>query len=165
MISEIGANPHNFLSAPKTDIVNDDNFNKNLENNIKSNNEKYNEILNTYSKNLAITLKNKRIHKNIMFGVVTVLIVAIPIFFIIACYCIIINGNNNISEIIIKILPEFISFLTIFIVLPKIISKYLFNTKEERYMVEIIKNMQNHDISLLETNHPKSSVTIDVPDL
>lgn len=41
--------------------------------------------------------------------------------------------------------PALVSFLTIFFVIPKVITEYLFNSEEEKYMSEIIKNIQNYD--------------------
>lgn len=43
-----------------------------------------------------------------------------------------------------------VSFASVFIVLPKIIAEYLFNTSDEKNMVDIIKNMQEYDKSLRE---------------
>lgn len=41
------------------------------------------------------------------------------------------------------------SLATIYLTIPKIISNYLFNKDEEKYMCEIVKNIQGHDIALL----------------
>ena len=41
-----------------------------------------------------------------------------------------------------------VSFLTVFIVIPHTITTYLFNTEEEKYMAEIIKSVQDHDVEI-----------------
>lgn len=43
------------------------------------------------------------------------------------------------------VLPALVSFLTVFFDIPKVITEYLLNSEEEKYMSEIIKNIQNYD--------------------
>lgn len=46
------------------------------------------------------------------------------------------------------ILPELLTFFTSFMVIPKIITNYLFNKDEEKYMSQIISNTQKFDSNL-----------------
>ncbi|MGM9664376.1 MAG: hypothetical protein ACI3XF_05995, partial [Eubacteriales bacterium] len=43
------------------------------------------------------------------------------------------------------IIPLMISFLTVFIVIPKIITNYLFDKDEENHMLELLKVLIEHD--------------------
>lgn len=42
----------------------------------------------------------------------------------------------------------FVSFLTVFIIIPHTIAAYLFNNEEEKYMADIIKSIQEHDVEI-----------------
>lgn len=43
------------------------------------------------------------------------------------------------------VVPALAAFLTVFLVIPKVVTEYLFNAEEEKYMSEIIRNIQNYD--------------------
>ena len=55
--------------------------------------------------------------------------------------------NNEVSTdtLIVTMVNTIISFLSSFIVLPKIIAEYLYNSDEEKDMTELIKNIQERD--------------------
>ncbi len=57
------------------------------------------------------------------------------------------TGVVSVSHVSVLI-GTFVSFLTVFIVVPHTIAKYLFNTDEEKYMTDIIKSIQVHDAEI-----------------
>ncbi len=62
-------------------------------------------------------------------------------------------NNNHVNY---TLLTELIvAFLSTFIVLPRIIASYLFNNKEEGYLVNIITYMQKYDKSVREKINEK----------
>lgn len=61
------------------------------------------------------------------------------------CYQHLIFQINNIISIISAIS---IAFVSSFMIIPKIITNYLFNLNEEKNMMEIIQNIQKHDLNI-----------------
>ena len=55
---------------------------------------------------------------------------------------------KSIIDLLAALVPSLVSLITSFIVIPKVIAKYLFNIKEENSMVEIIKSLQSYDDDL-----------------
>ena len=96
-----------------------------------------------YTTDLEKNLKTKRLYKHFVFWLAYVLLLASTGFF---CYIILHSlKSDDMERTILAIVPVVISFLTIFIVIPHIITEYLFNLEEEKYMSEIIKNIQLYD--------------------
>ncbi len=58
------------------------------------------------------------------------------------------SDNQAVLDLIATFIPPLVSLTTSFIIIPKIIAKYLFNIKEEKSMVEIINNLQKYDTAL-----------------
>ena len=56
-------------------------------------------------------------------------------------------------QTIVTLITVATSFMTAFIVIPKTIAEFLFNTSDETNFTEIIKNMQNYDKSVREHIH------------
>lgn len=48
---------------------------------------------------------------------------------------------------IINVIPSLITFFTLLFVIPNLIAKYLFNTKDEEHMIEVVKHIISHDDS------------------
>lgn len=59
---------------------------------------------------------------------------------------------TSIAEWCSIVLPALVSFHTVFFVIPKVITEYLLNSEEEKYMSEIIKTIQNYDRAIVQTN-------------
>ena len=55
---------------------------------------------------------------------------------------------NTTINLVVTIIPSLVSLLTSFIVIPKIVAKYLFNRSEEDNMTQVIKNLQSYDDEL-----------------
>lgn len=106
----------------------------------------YSQILNAYSTNIQTTLRSKHSYKKCFFCIsVSILVLTFGLFFITPIFFargwIPENTLNNIPLVV----SSTLSFLTIFIVIPKIITNYLFNLEEEKYMYQIIKSIQDYD--------------------
>lgn len=105
----------------------------------------YTAILDAYADNIKETLKIKRSYKTWVFWLTFILLAGVSLFPILLLVIAIFWKPANLAEWCTVVLPVLISFLTVFIVIPEVITKYLFNSEEEKYMSEIIKNIQNYD--------------------
>lgn len=124
-------------------IDTDQEFNKNKF--VEEHEKDYSKILEAYSDYLQKNLDRKHCFKGIIFWVSISLLVMVVILFIDTIHTLSLNRCFDLVTWISQIAPVVISFLTVFIVIPQIITKYLFNTEEEKYMSEIIKNIQDYD--------------------
>ena len=105
----------------------------------------YTAILDAYVDNLKKTMERKRTFKTWFFAISCFLLVSV---FWALVYTIWLSSKKPATDILewcSAVLPALGSFLTVFIVIPKIIAEYLFNLEEEKYMSEIIKNIQDYD--------------------
>lgn len=121
---------------------------------LKAHSEKYGELLDIYTQFVQTTLNSKHEMKSSFFKLSTdilkVIIVCFTTSIVISITLVLVYGTKYISSILPVLLPELISFLTIFIVIPKTIAKYLFNSKEENIMKDIVVSIQNFDKSVRE---------------
>ena len=118
----------------------DDEFN--AEKNVSRHEKRYTDILDAYTDSLQETLKRKLKYKTWIFWLSFVLLCAFPIGFVILVST---KRFDSISEWCAVIVPVLISFLTVFIVIPQVITQYLFNAEEEKYMSDVIKHIQDYD--------------------
>lgn len=106
----------------------------------------YTDILDAYIDNVKKTVEVKQGYKSKVFWLAIVLLIAV---FLLLCGLLIWVGTTeqeiDIAERCSLIIPAMVSFLTVFIVIPRVITEYLFNSEEEKYMSEIIKNIQTYD--------------------
>lgn len=106
----------------------------------------YTQILDAYAQNIEQTLKKKRLFKTLIFWLAFALLAGV--FILLISLLIILIWKKplaGIAEWCSIVIPALVSFLTVFFVIPKVITEYLFNSEEEKYMSEIIKNIQNYD--------------------
>lgn len=121
---------------------NDDEFNS--EKNIIEHEKLYTDILSAYTESLKITLKRKLFYKKCVFWLSYALLCIFPAGFI----CLVFKYDfKSLVEWCSLIIPVLISFLTVFIVIPHVITQYLFNAEEEKYMSDVIKHIQDYDSS------------------
>lgn len=111
-------------------------------------NQQYTDLLNCYVENAKKSLDDKRKWKSIFFYGSIVTMGTLLIMLFVALITAI--DKDNTIQIVTKLIAATVSFASVFIVLPKIIAEYLFNTSDEKNMVDIIKNMQEYDKSLRE---------------
>lgn len=116
---------------------------------LKSHSYNYDNILSEYSSHVSKTLKTKRFMKLFFFWL-SILVMIFCIVFIVGSVIVIFSESKNNSNFSIEdyIIPSFTalsSFLTIFIVIPKIIAEYLFNSNEDSVMKDIVSSIQEYD--------------------
>lgn len=58
-----------------------------------------------------------------------------------------------IYDLLIAVVPSFVSLIVSILVIPKIIAEYLFNPKEDKDMVSIVEGLEAHDIKLYKNNY------------
>lgn len=106
----------------------------------------YTTILTTYANNIEKTLKDKHDYKKWFFYVsLGILVLTFLATFGILTVVAFRDLPVSCLEWVSIVAPATISFLTIFIIIPEIITKYLFNLEEEKYMYRIIKSIQDYD--------------------
>lgn len=106
----------------------------------------YTKILDAYAHNIEETLKKKRRFKSMIFWLSFCLLVGVFLLLIALLIILLFKKPfSGIAEWCSIVIPALVSFLTVFVVIPKVITEYLFNSEEEKYMSEIIKNIQNYD--------------------
>ena len=106
----------------------------------------YTQILDAYAENIEQTLKKKRCYKTLIFWLAFALLAGV--FVLLVGLLIVLVWKKpltGVAEWCSIVIPALVSFLTVFFVIPKVITEYLFNSEEEKYMSEIIKNIQNYD--------------------
>lgn len=113
---------------------------------MKERNEKYSEILSLYTSDVKKVLWTKFIFR-IIFLVVSLaaLIGTFVVFCVVLWWLIHKNVNVGYLETIVSVLSSMVSMVTVFIVLPKIMTKYLFDTEEEKNIYNVVKQIQDYD--------------------
>lgn len=116
--------------------------------------EKYTKLLDSYVHNNVVNLHIKMLFK-IVFFCFTIWVWYMMTDLFKLSYDIIFKtiGNTEISrdhvqiviDLLIAVIPSLVSLITSFIIIPRVIAKYLFNRGEEQSMVDIIKNLQTYD--------------------
>ena len=139
-------------------ILNDEGLRQNDINSLGKHIRNYDDILYNYAKHVDKTLRHKRIMKfwfflislSIMF--ICMLSTAICVVFL----CVsIYNGSFDVMDFLTPTVTAIISFLTVYIIIPKIIAKYLFNSKEDKEMKSIIVSIQKYDKYIRNSLHKK----------
>ena len=119
---------------------------------MESHNDSYTSILKAYSDGLNSNIQFKNECKKWFFWLcfcvlVSICIALIGILVYISymtfAYPHVAFSVSNIAAIVGSIGTAFVSS---FIIIPRIITEYLFNLKEEKNMMEIIQNIQKHDL-------------------
>lgn len=127
------------------DIVNNDEELKVSDiDSMKKHNQDFNTLLSAYVKNADNNLKNK-LNLKITFFYVCIIIMILITFSTVLISIITLFNDFATEQIVSVLLANTISFFTSFIILPKTIATYLFNTDEEKNMTEIIKSIQDYD--------------------
>ena len=129
--------------AKESSVISDEVFNEN----IQSHENSYTEILAAYQEDIKSTLKKKANYKPkvFWFSFLTLIGACGLVLFLTVTVIIKAIHTDNLLLWIVTITETLLSFLTTFMVIPQVITNYLFNTEEEKYMSEIIKNIQSYD--------------------
>ena len=108
--------------------------------------ELYTQLLDIYVSDIKVTLRSKRKLKEEFYDIcVFLLIFTCTVFCLVVLLMILGLVPSDSVAIPVGII---VSFLTVFIVIPHTITTYLFNTEVEKYMAEIIKSVQDHDVEI-----------------
>ena len=102
----------------------------------------YNDILRDYRDSIHNTLTSKHVYKIITYVIVSAILVAITASTIVLLFM---YSKFDTVEWIAVAVPMMISFLTTFIVIPKIIAGYLFDKDEEKHMTDLLKILIEYD--------------------
>lgn len=123
---------------------------------MKLHNEAYTEILRAYKENVCENLKAKRWYKKVFFYLIcSVLGCAVQLTIAVVIFgCIGIIGTESIGIYA----TALGTFLSSFIILPKVVAKYLFSREEETKMADIVRTMQAYDADIRESGkkYPKN---------
>lgn len=105
----------------------------------------FNEFLKNYINDYKLKSEQKRFFKKVFFICIIVLICIIPISCIVLIVVALNSSENAISSAITAI-TFVVESITSFLVLPKIIAKYLFDKKEDESLANIISSMQEYNL-------------------
>lgn len=120
---------------------------------IKSHNKSYTDLLESYTEFISKTLNAKRKMKNCFYWLSFLVMAAFSIIIIAGIILLFRNAEvlkSDYRDYILPALTALSSFITVLIVIPKIIAEYLFNSSEENIMNEVVKNIQEYDKTVRE---------------
>lgn len=109
---------------------------------LKTRSDIYNSILSDYQKSIHDTLVAKKVYKIITYIIVSLILIAITTTTIILFFM---YSNLEMVEWLAIVIPVMISFLATFIIIPQIITNYLFDKNEETHMTELLKILIEYD--------------------
>ncbi|MCI8286905.1 MAG: hypothetical protein HFH89_04475 [Lachnospiraceae bacterium] len=113
---------------------------------MRERNRKYSEILEAYTKNAKRVLLIKVIFRIAFLLVAIGALIGTFVMFCVTIWCILTKKvEAAYIETIVSILSAMVSLITVFIVLPKIMTKYLFDIEEEKNMYNVVKQIQDYD--------------------
>ncbi|MEG1669383.1 hypothetical protein [Chryseobacterium sp.] len=126
-----------------TTVYDDADLQKSENKSIADHNDNYTQILNTFVKHTKFNVYSKMIFKSVffIFSLITMGSILSLLWNIVSSAIASPRNENTIAILI----TGAVSFLTTFISIPIAITQYLFNTKEDESMTEIIKNLQVYD--------------------
>lgn len=122
---------------------------------MKLHNVQYDHLLISYVDNVKESFQRKKFYKEFFFWTSVLILI---LTFVMLVVTVIVSISKEFSKDLVAVLiPISVSFLTVFIVIPHTITKYLFNEQEEDNMSKVIGNIQEYDKeirrNLLEQNN------------
>lgn len=121
---------------------------------MRSHNESYTKILAGYSNTLEENLTAKCDYKKWFFWCCIGILFSVAMTLIGSVWVIIQMTYQYqhltfaIQNVISTVSAISVAFIASFMIIPKIITNYLFNLNEEKNMMEIIQNIQKHDLAI-----------------
>ncbi|MBD5511785.1 MAG: hypothetical protein HDR08_11135 [Lachnospiraceae bacterium] len=115
---------------------------------LSEHNEYYTALLKAYVEEFRENSQNKRKNKKDLFDIAKMLLVFVPLgtfIFLIATLCLFAYDKINIFESLPGLFIALTSLLGTYMVVPQMITKYLFNKKEEKRLAKIISKIQKYD--------------------
>lgn len=129
----------------RANIDSEQDFNKKTKDNISNRDESYTDLLEHFVKITRCRNIIKEIHKWLYFWIIMSLTILFS-YFVLKFLSIINIDDNNIYSVI-KVVSSLISFSSVIIAVPLIITKYLFSSKEYKRIAKIILHTQEHDLN------------------
>ena len=122
---------------------------------LSAHSEQYTKLLQVYVSNFEKNVAEKQKNRKALFWIAIILLVSIPriivIYLIITWLCIVV-GKIDVLESIPSLLTVLVTFVGTYMTIPKMITKYLFNKKEEEHLATIIQKTQDYDQKLRNSN-------------
>ncbi|GFH96393.1 hypothetical protein IMSAGC003_02949 [Lachnospiraceae bacterium] len=115
---------------------------------LSKHNTQYTTLLKAYVKDFKKNSKNKRKNKEDLFKIAKKLLIWTPIvsgFFILLTLGCLVFNLISVVETLPILFTSLTSLLGTFMVVPQMITKYLFNKKEEENLAAIISKIQKYD--------------------
>lgn len=115
---------------------------------LSAHNQQYTELLRAYVFDFRENSNAKRKNKTSMFRIAKGLLIGIPaaiIMFLLLCLLCLALDKVTVIEILPEIVTALVTLLGTFMVIPQMITKYLFNKKEEENLALIIGKIQEYD--------------------
>lgn len=111
----------------------------------------YTDILNSYKEQIDSSVKQKQLLKNIFFGVIIGIMIALTLAFLWSIFSAlkVFASSQSAVEIagaITTIISSFSTMIVSIFKLPQIIAEYLFNKEEDNLMSQIIHDIQKYEI-------------------
>lgn len=132
----------------KTDVDEDDDFDDKSKQEITKRDEQYSALLKHF---VNITQKRndaKEEKKWVFFWIIMVLLMALGVLAIATVVVLLVKcTGEQLVNVIPAIITAIVGFSASIIAIPLAITKYLFSTKEDKYITEIISHTQEHDLA------------------
>lgn len=136
-----------FVNTKNMDQVNNDaNFEEDSRKNITDRDISYTGLLNHYTFITKVRNYLKEIHKWIYFWIIMLLIIYFGIYVFRLLKNIDLTQMKSMENLAV-VITSLISFSSVVISIPLIITKYLFSSKEDKRIADIILHTQDHDLS------------------
>ncbi len=115
---------------------------------LSKHNEHYTELLEAYVSDFRCNSQNKRKNKEELFIIAKRLLVWIPVITIVFMFVtlvFLILDKISVLESLPGLFTALASLIGTFMVVPQMITEYLFNKEEENHLAEIISKIQEYD--------------------
>lgn len=129
-------------------VSSDEELHQSDNSNLHQHNAQFTALLEAYVKAFEKNSTKKIENKQEVFKIAKFLLLSIPIstiFLLFITLFLLISDKVDVLEILPGLTAALISLIGTFVVIPKMIIKYLFNKEEEKYLAEIIGKIQEYD--------------------
>ena len=128
---------------------------------LSEHNEHYTALLRAYVEEFRENSQNKRKNKEDLFNIAKKLLIFVPLgtfIFLIATLGLFALDKISIFESLPGLFTAIASLLGTYMVVPQMITKYLFNKKEEEHLAKIISKIQKYDRDIRNISKKNSDV-------
>lgn len=120
---------------------------------LSKHNELYTTLLKAYIDDFILNSENKRNNKRELFKISKQLLLLVPTLTMIVVLLVVVclaKDRLGIVETIVTLISALTTLLGTLLIIPKMITKYLFNKKEDEYLANIIEKIQDYDSKIRE---------------